>query len=366
MPRIATISFSLLILTVILYLGNLVIYEAVVLAFGITEGIQLLSLGISLGVLSASFIAATFIGSWRYNFFTRIYYTLSAVWLGLFLYLFMASVVYGVAVAISQSYVNIGPLLFLIALLVSVYGILHAKKIIAEKVSISLPNLPSSWKGKKAIWVSDLHLGQIHSAAFTQKIVTQISALSPDIVFIGGDLYDGTRAPNISGLIAPLSKLSAPFGTYFITGNHEEYGGSKEFISTIASVGIRVLQDEMIEIEGLQLIGVDYHNASDPARFKEILSSLAINRERASILLKHEPKDLNVAQAAGVSLQISGHTHKAQLWPLSYVVQLTYKGFGYGLKTLEDMQIYTSSGTGTWGPPMRVGTNSEIVLFTLE
>jgi predicted MPP superfamily phosphohydrolase len=129
---------------------------------------------------------------------------------------------------------------------------------------------------------------------------------------------------------------------------------------------MRVLQDEMVEIDGLQLIGVDYHNASNATRFKDLLSKLAINPIKASILLKHEPKDLNIAQAAGISFQISGHTHDAQMWPLNYIGQFVHSGFAYGFKRFKDMQVYTSSGTGTWGPPMRVGTDSEIVFLTFE
>ena len=107
-------------------------------------------------------------------------------------------------------------------------------------------------------------------------------------------------------------------------------------------------------------------NASLAARFKDTIAKLAIDREKVSILLKHEPKDVDIAQEAGISLQISGHTHKAQLWPLGYIAQLIYRNFSYGLKRFKDMAIYVSSGTGTWGPPMRVGTDSEIVLFTFD
>ena len=96
------------------------------------------------------------------------------------------------------------------------------------------------------------------------------------------------------------------------------------------------------------------------------LSRLAIDPRKPSILLKHEPRDLDVAEAAGISLQISGHTHKAQMWPLVYVAQRSYKGFAYGLKRLGRMQVYTSSGVGSWGPPMRVGTDGEIVVITLQ
>jgi predicted MPP superfamily phosphohydrolase len=342
MTKAVTVSFFMLVIAGFLYLGNLIIYEAVALAFGVTKTTQLLLLSVGLGFLSASFIAATIIGNFYYNVFTRTYYLLSTVWIGFFTYIFIASTIDGVMIAISHSFISIGPVLFLTALLVSIYGILHARKIIVTKISVSLPNLPSSWKGRKAVWISDVHLGQIHGFEFAQKIVARVSALSPDIIFIGGDLYDGTGAPDIPELTAPLKGLSAPLGVYFITGNHEEYGDRKRFLSAVESAGMHVLQDEMVEIDGLQLIGVDYQNASNAARFKDILSKFAINPVKASILLKHEPKDLDVAYAAGISLQISGHTHNAQMWPLEYIPRLTYKGFAYGLKQFKDMQVYIS------------------------
>lgn len=366
MQKIAGISFFLLVAIGFLYLGNLVVYDGIALAFGIADATQLFWLGAVLGFFSASFIAATLIGNWRYNAFTRAYYTLSAVWMGFFVYLFFASFIEGVLVGVSQSFVTVGPVLFYIALLLGAYSMLHARKIVVTEVPISLPNLPPSWKGRKAVWISDLHLGQLHGRSFAEKIVARVSALAHDIVFVGGDLFDGTGAPDLPDLANPFKKLSAPLGVYFITGNHEEFGNRERFLSAVASAGMRALVDEMVEIEGLQLIGVDYKNASLAARFKDTIAKLAIDREKVSILLKHEPKDVDIAQEAGISLQISGHTHKAQLWPLGYIAQLIYRNFSYGLKRFKDMAIYVSSGTGTWGPPMRVGTDSEIVLFTFD
>src|ERR1017187_9844695 len=133
--RAVTVSFFLLFIAEFLYLGNLIIYEAVILAFGITETTQLLLLGVGLGFLTASFIAATIIGNFYYNVFTRAYYLLSAVWIGFFTYIFIASIIYDVMIAISQSFISIGPVLFWAALLVSMYGILHARKIIVTKIS---------------------------------------------------------------------------------------------------------------------------------------------------------------------------------------------------------------------------------------
>jgi predicted MPP superfamily phosphohydrolase len=263
-------------------------------------------------------------------------------------------------------YQIVGEILFAIALAVSIYGVLHARRIRVARVDIALSHLPPAWVGKKALFMSDLHLGQINGAKFARKVTTAINTLAPEIVFIGGDLYDGTKAPDARELIAPLKNLKAPLGVYFITGNHEEFGDSSTFIDAIKSIAIRVLSDEVVDIEGLQLAGVDYHSASDAKNFAEILSSLKLDSNKPSILLKHEPKDLVVAQEAGISLQLSGHTHRAQQWPLEYVARLAYGQFFYGLKKFKSMQVYTSSGVGTWGPPLRVGTNSELVLLTFS
>ena len=366
MPRPAIISFFLLIVAGILYLGNIAVYETVAHMFRITDAEQLFWLGAGLGFSSASFIIATILGSWYYNRFTRIYYALSAVWMGVLAYLLLASAFYAIIVAIDPVYAGVGPFLFLIALLASAYGVIHARYTAVAHVTVSLPNLPPSWKGRRAVWISDLHLGQLHGLSFARAVVERITKLAPDIIFVGGDLYDGTGAPDLPELTAPMKKLAAPLGVYFITGNHEEFGNRELFLAAVASAGMHILMDEMILIDGLQLIGVDYHNASDVARFTKILSGLALDPKKPSVLLKHEPKDLDIAHAAGISLQVSGHTHNAQLWPLGYLAQLTYKGFAYGLKRFQTMWVYTSSGTGTWGPPMRVGTNSEIVQLTFE
>jgi predicted MPP superfamily phosphohydrolase len=349
---------------IFLYVANLVVYEALASIFFITAPVCLISLGISLSILSGSFIAVTILGMKYYNAFTRLYSMVTSVWIGFFVYLFFASTAYGILIIFPIGALHaIGAALIICACVISIYGIFHSRNIRITEVSVPLRNTPSQWVGKKAIWISDLHLGQVRGSAFAHSVVEKIKAIPHDIIFIGGDLFDGTTAPDLDKLIAPLKELSAPHGAYFITGNHEEFGSSGAFISAVGRAGVRILQDKMIEIDGVQFIGVDYHTASDAARFKEILSGLNIDAEKASVLLKHEPKDLDVAREAGISLQISGHTHRAQMWPLGYIAHLVYKGYSYGLKKLGEMHVYTSSGVGTWGPPMRVGTDAEVVVF---
>lgn len=350
--------------SIFLYVANLVVYEAVAGIFNINVSAGLIALGVSLGILSGSFIGSIILGMKRYNAFTRIYSIATSVWVGFFVYLFFASVLYGLLIIFPIGGAHIiGGILFACALLAGIYGISHARNILVKEIKLPLAKISPSWIGKKAVWISDLHLGQVRGPVFARAVVEKIKSIPHDIVFIGGDLFDGTTAPDLDALIAPLKELSAPQGVYFITGNHEEFGSSQKFISAVERAGIKVLQDKMIEIDGLQIISVDYETASDKSRFKAILSAMNIDASKASILLKHEPKDLDVAWNAGISLQISGHTHRAQMWPLGYIAQLVYKGYSYGLKKLGDMHVYTSSGVGTWGPPMRVGTDAEVVAF---
>ena len=346
----------------ILYLMNFVIYQTVVSILNISGDSFLVI--VILGVLGVSIITALALGMRYYNLFTRSYYLLSMIWLGFLGYFFPVSVLYIALYGyVGESSRIFGLMLFCSTVIVGIYGLIHANKFIIKEITIKLPNLPEAWRDRKALWISDIHLGQIYSERYMERIVKKIQEISPDIVFIGGDLYDGTKAPNLDKLIAPLKNLSAPLGIYFITGNHEEFGDNNEFIKAIQSVGILVLQDKMVLIDGLQLIGVDYTTASNEEQFKKILSDLSIDKNKTSILLKHEPKHLHITEQAGISLQLSGHTHKAQQWPLGYLANLIYGRFVYGLNKLKNTQVYTSSGIGTWGPPIRVGTDSEMVIF---
>ena len=339
-------------------------------AFSITATGELIVLGILLGALPLSYIGMMILGSYYYNAFTRVTYTLLATYMGTFANLFFASVLFGIVVAatsllhMSIPLQTIGLGVFGVAGLVSIYGVWHAKQIKVAHYNVQLPNLPEVWKGKKAVFISDLHLGQIHGPAFAAKVAAAVHLQKADIIFVGGDMYDGTGAPDPYDLAKPLEAMQAPWGVFYITGNHEEFGDNSGFIHSASAVGMRVLMDELVNIHGLNIIGVDYAHANDPARFKEILRDLEIEPRKPSILLKHEPNNLPIAEAAGVSLMISGHTHYGQQWPFGYLAQLSYKGYAYGLKQHGTMQQLTSSGVGSWGPPVRVGSDAEMAVIT--
>jgi len=240
----------------------------------------------------------------------------------------------------------------------------HARQIKITRYEVTLPNLPAEWHGKVAAWVSDVHLGQVHGPKFAAKVARLLMVQKPDVIFVGGDLYDGTGAPDAYELAEPLSQLKAPWGVYYITGNHEEFGDSSGFLDAVRRAGMTILMDEKVDVHGVDIVGVDYKNANDSGRFTNILSAQSLSFGKPSILLKHVPDNLGVAADAKISLQISGHTHYGQQWPFGLLAQLVYKGYAYGLKKFDDMQVLTSSGIGTWGPPVRVGSDSEIVLIT--
>jgi hypothetical protein len=178
-------------------------------------------------------------------------------------------------------------------------------------------------------------------------------------------LYDGT-AIDAARAAEPLSKLSAPHGVYFVAGNHEQFRDDNEYLNAVASAGVRVLHNEKVDVDGLQIAGVAYNKASQPKVLASALDALDLDRDRASILLVHAPDHPEVAEAAGIGLQLSGHTHLGQFVPWSWIARRIYRQFVYGLSRIGKMQVFTSSGAGTWGPPLRLGSNPEIVVLQFE
>ncbi len=340
-------------------MANLVVYEAFLLALGTNQNSW--TLIIAMAFLGVSFIASNLVGMRYYNILTRFYYRISMLWMGFFAYFCIASGLY----VLESAYIGDPKHLFAIivfglSVIAGVYGLLHAKNTIVKTVKVSIPN----WKGRKAIWISDLHVGQINGTNYVQKIVDKIKEISPDIVFIGGDLFDGSSLSKIVDSIDPLKELkNVPLGVYFVMGNHESYGRKDLFQNKIREVGVQILTDEMKMIDGVQIVGVDYDTTVKKVEYENVLNKIGIDKNLPSILLKHEPSHIGVAEKAGITLQISGHTHRAQQWPFEYLARLSYKKFTYGLNGIGNMQVYTSSGAGTWGIPMRVGTDSEIVIF---
>jgi uncharacterized protein len=329
------------------------------------------ALAIALGLLSVSFVAASLAAHRYFNPFVRAAYTIAAAWLGFVNFFFMAAVatwiVYGVTLAFGAHLDRRAIVLASLgaALVAGIYALVNAAWIRVVRISVKLPNLPDTWRGRRAAVVSDLHLGHVRNAGFVRRVVRRLSQLRPDVLFIPGDLFDGTPV-DFDRLSKPWADFSAPFGSYFIAGNHEQFTDPEKFLNGVRQSGIRVLENEKISLDGLQIVGVHDRDSANVERFRSILQRAAIDPDVASVLLVHNPHRLPLAAEAGISLQISGHTHLGQFFPWTALVSRIYGRFAHGLHYLGDLAVYTSSGVGTWGPPMRFGSQSEIVLIQFE
>ena len=323
-----------------------------------------------LAFLSVSFVAASLLAFRYTNALVRTFYRIAAIWVGLLTFLFIAMLsswfIFGVArvAGINVNFHRLVEVLFGIAIVAGLYGVFNANWTRITRTTVQLANLPEAWRGRKAALISDVHLGHVRNGGFLRRMVAKILKEEPDAIFIAGDLYDGT-AIDANRAAEPLNGLTAPQGVYFVAGNHEQFGDDSKYLSAISAAGVRVLSNEKVEVDGLQIVGVPYRNAAH-GRLASVLQDVCLDRDRASILLTHAPDNPEIAEAAGVSLQLSGHTHLGQFIPWSWMARRIYRQFVYGLSRIGKMQVFTSSGAGTWGPPLRLGSNPEIVMLEFQ
>jgi predicted MPP superfamily phosphohydrolase len=326
---------------------------------------------LALGLLSVSFVAASLLAFRYTNAVVRGLYKLASVWVGLVSFLFLATIAVWIVFSVARlagvevPFHAIVATLYSAAVLAGLYGVFNAGWTRVTRTTVQLANLPAAWKGRTAALISDVHLGHVRNGSFLRRMVAKILKEEPDLIFIAGDLFDGT-AIDAGRAAEPLRKLTAPHGVYFVAGNHEQFGDDSKYLKAVAATGVRVLDNEKVEADGLQIIGVPYNNATQDGHLASVLHKIGVDRGRASILLVHAPDRPHIAEAAGVSLQLSGHTHLGQFIPWSWMAQRMYRKFVYGLSWIGKMQVFTSSGAGTWGPPLRLGSNPEIVMLEFQ
>jgi len=367
--RVGIIAFATVIQS-ILFLTHFLIYKTWTFAPA-GSGFPGEWLKLTIGVLSVSFLAATLLAFRYTNPVIRTLYRIAAVWLGILSFLFFAAcaswVIFGATriAGMNVRFHEIVKLLYVVAVLSGFTGVLNARWTRIRRITVRLENLPETWRGRKAALVSDLHLGHVRNGGFLRRIVARVMKENPDTVFLAGDLYDGTAIDAMKAA-EPLRDLWAPQGTYFVAGNHEQFGDDSRYLQAVSNSGVRVLHNEKVEADHLQIVGVPYNHASQDEHFQKVLRQIGVDRNRASILLTHAPDRPHIAEKEGISLQVSGHTHVGQFFPWTWMARRIYRQFVYGLSRIGKMLIYTSSGAGTWGPPLRLGSSPEIVLFQFE
>lgn len=367
----ARIPIAVSIIQAFLFLVHIVIYATWTFFWGPWDVSSETALRIALAILSVSFVAASLLAHQYFNPLVRAVYTLASIWLGLVNFFFLAAgaswIAYGVTLLFGVHVEKhaLADLCFSLGLLAGIWAIVNAAWTRVVRVSVKLPNLPAAWRGRTAAVVSDLHLGHVRNTGFLRSIVRKLSHLRPDVLFIPGDLFDGTTT-DLQRLVKPWAEFSAPLGAFFITGNHEQFFSPSKYLDVVRQSGFRVLENEKIILDELQIVGVHYRDSANEEKFRSILRQVALDPNVASVLLIHNPNRLPAAAEAGISLQLSGHTHRGQFFPFTAIVSRVYGKYAYGLNRFGDLLVYTSCGAGTWGPPMRLGSNPEIVLLQFE
>jgi uncharacterized protein len=356
----------------VLFGSHYLLYFSIIHFFSITDKTDARILLAIIAFLSFSFILSSIIAHVKENSFTRSFYFISGFWMGLLVNLVLATFAIWIIIFISKTAgyaINFGLLaifFFFLAFLYSIYGVWNALNPKIKHISVAIPNLPTIWKNKKIVQLSDLHIGHIHKNNFLSPIIEKVNAINPDMVVITGDLFDGMDG-NFDPPLKIVDEMNPEKGVFFVTGNHETFLNTKIIFSALEKTKVKVLHDEVLDIDGLKLIGINYpeHNEiKDPVKIIEDLKPLF--HGKPNIFLHHTPVNIHKFKNSGVNLMLSGHTHQGQIFPFHLVTKLMFKSFDYGLHTLDEFTIYITSGAGTWGPTMRTGNSPEIVVITLS
>lgn len=290
--------------------------------------------------------------------FSGIFYTLAASWVGVSFFLLWGIIIY----QILGLYYELPPMLagaviVSSTVLVSGYSIYNAFRLKISEFSLPIPGLT---REILVVQLSDVHLGPIRNHSFLKNVVAKCNRLNPDVIFITGDLFDGSSQID-EKIIKALTQFKSP--VFFTPGNHDYFQGLSEVCNAISLTQIHLLRNRVVQFGELQVVGVDYSYQS--GYLKKTLDTLEIDENKPTVLLYHLPDDFEVARQAGVDLQLSGHTHHGQFFPFNFLVKLRFPYLG-GFYNDGSSCLYVSPGTGTWGPPMRWGSRCEITSLRLR
>lgn len=255
-----------------------------------------------------------------------------------------------------------------LALAATGFGAWQADSFVVSETEIRLPGLKHA---VQVMQISDVHLGHHRGRDYLARVVAETNHRKPDLVLITGDLVDSNAALE-SDVFEPLSGLAAP--AYFVGGNHENYIDSARALELIARQGVKILHNEKVETNGIQLVGLDYmradeqtfdmHPSADTRTIQSVLADLPVSAGLPAVLMHHSPVGVRYVAAAGIDLMLAGHTHGGQLFPATIIAGLLFP-FNQGLYVRGDTQVFVSQGAGTFLPRIRLGTGNEINFIRL-
>jgi uncharacterized protein len=255
--------------------------------------------------------------------------------------------------------------------LLTLQGYVNARRVASVRdVDIPIVSLPQALYGFTIAQITDVHIGPTIARDYVEAVIDVVNGLNADVVAITGDLVDGSVS-QLAQHTAPLARINARHGTYFVTGNHEYYSGAHAWIAELRRLGVTVLLNEHVVLDhdgaAVVVAGVtdsSAHHFVPAHRSDPRIAISGAPHESVKLLLAHQPRSAFAAAPAGFDLQLSGHTHGGQFLPWNFFVRFQ-QPFTAGLARLGTLWVYTSRGTGYWGPPKRLGAPSEITRLRL-
>lgn len=288
------------------------------------------------------------------------FYYVAATWIGVVWLFFSATVIYKIISLIIGGDI---PVLFTgllcVALAAAAGALINARRLVVREYTIPMKGLLAP---VRITHLTDIHIGTVNQKQFLERVVARTNETKPDVVLITGDLFDGSVSIDES-LLRPLNDITAP--VYFSTGNHEGYEGLDHVRATMSRLDVMLLENAVAEFRGVRIVGVhDRQSLPRAVTLDSILASLEVTEAVPTVLMYHTPVEWTAARGRGVGLMLSGHTHNGQIFPFTLLVKVFFRQIK-GLYEKEGKYLHVSPGTGTWGPPMRLGSTNQITVLTL-
>ena len=370
------VLFSLLYFLINYYIGRKILN-----GFNYIFKISPLVFWIIFWVLALSYIISMFLNKFISPNLTNFLYLIGSYWMGLLMYTLLTFPIIGIInIIISKShlsnnltdkyYIYQTILIALVFIIITTIGSFNAKNSYVTSFDIDIDK-PSFKEPVNVIMVSDIHLGNIIKNKKLSNMVKEINDLNPDIVIIAGDIIDSDIKPFLNtNMGREFSKIKSTYGTYATLGNHDLMTKAENQIAKILEENsVKVLRDESILInDSIYIIGrdditINRFSENDRASLLDLTHNL--DKSKALIVIDHNPKYINESLNANIDLQLSGHTHKGQIAPGNLVTNKMFE-IDYGYLKKDNLNVVVSSGYGTWGPPIRIGSRSEIVQMNLH
>ena len=247
----------------------------------------------------------------------------------------------------------------------AVVGNTENAAVVADTISVEDSGISVGKKNLKIVAVSDVHLGYSTGKEDLARYVGMINSLLPDIILIGGDLIDNSVVPLWEQhMYEELNQLQAPMGIYMVPGNHEFISGIEKSVEFLKNTPVVLLRDSVVVLPGgVQLVGRDDRSNRNRASVEELMAR--VEKDAPVIMLDHQPYELGLKDSLGVDLQLGGHTHRGQIWPMNLLIDRIYEQ-SHGYRKWENSHVVVSSGLSLWGPPFRIGTQSDLWVINVE